>query len=83
MSMARREVIDCDRCQAKSVPDPVRLSVRVGWSPDPAGGSREPDIEDIDLCPKCAARLLAQAVGALGEDEAAKWVKLVRGGVKA
>lgn len=80
--MARREVTDCDRCGAKSVAEPVRLCVRVGWLSDPAGGSGDYDREDVDLCPKCAAALLSAAVNALGHEQAKKWVEDARKKVK-
>lgn len=80
--MARREVTDCDRCSEKSVTEPVRLCVRVGWLHDPAGGPAGHDLEDIDLCPRCAAALLSAAVNVLGHKEAKKWVEDARKKVK-
>lgn len=76
--MARREVIDCDRCDAKAMAEPVRLSVCVGYTLCPAGGSADRDVKYLDLCPKCAAALLSAAVEALDTDDAKKWYEAAR-----
>lgn len=76
--MARREVIDCDRCKEKAVASPVVVQGCVGWSPCPAGGAAERDLDRIDLCHKCAATLLNAAVGDLDEDAAKRWFEKAR-----
>lgn len=82
--MSRREVIDCDRCGARAVERPVLLPfVHTGWLSCPAGGSKEKDGERVDLCPDCAANLLASAVKGMGEDAARKWVADIRAARKA
>lgn len=71
--MARREVVDCDRCHEKGVAAPVTIHVHVGWQTCAAGGPSEREMERLDLCHKCAASLLSSAVEAMGDEAAARW----------
>ncbi len=55
--MAKRTVIDCDRC-AKETSTPGSFWITVGYSSCPAGGSGSNDDEEIDLCPNCMVGLI-------------------------
>jgi hypothetical protein len=56
--MAQRKVIDCDKCKAKEVKDPVHVSAPVDRKADGAG-SMETEFEDVDLCGKCAGTVIS------------------------
>lgn len=60
--MARREVIDCDRCGAKAVACPIHLCFDVDRVPDGAGGM-EDVYSKIDLCVRCATSALHELIG--------------------
>lgn len=80
--MARREVIDCDRCEAKAVPDPVSFRLVLGHSLCPSTGEKDADTRKVDLCSKCAAVLLEIAVSELAEDGRAKWYRVAQTKIK-
>ena len=76
--MSKRFVIDCDRCGAKGVQEPLQITAVVGWLTCPAGGRGQDDEESVDLCPKCAGQLLQCAVTKLPEDSARAWLAMAR-----
>lgn len=51
--MTQRIAFDCDACRERDIPWVAKLGFHVGWSPDPAGGPSDRDIEDFELCPEC------------------------------
>ncbi len=77
--MSKRQVVyvDCDRCCAQAVANPVSVRLNVGYLHCPAGGRGEEDYEDIDLCGKCAAAMLSQAVSGLDYAASKAWVESV------
>jgi len=81
--MTKRMVIDCDRCDAKALAEPIEISVCVGYESCPAGGPAERDMRYLDLCPKCAAFLLTGAVSTMSEQGAFAWYTKAKEKVKS
>jgi hypothetical protein len=53
----KKEIYICDRC-GMEIADPIKVMVPLKYQPDPAGGHGDDIGPDMDLCPRCAVRLL-------------------------
>lgn len=73
----RRSVIDCDGCSAVNILQYHTLTI-VGETYTDNAGSRDSDVETIDLCTRCLGKNLQDIFNLWPVPTRAKWIETLK-----